>query len=136
MNVIRRAWQLLFPPRAVTEVKQHISALFNRHASICRPYLERCVAREANHAEFLVYAIEVKGSSPQTLALLIVRNALEEQLGSGQHHIYRGTLSEIGTDMLETLHGIIAEMKSAGEMADVNKDDYFQFIGEQIKLAG
>ena len=84
----------------------------------------------------MIYAVEEKGSPPEVLATMIVRNALEELICHGQFHVYRGTLSQIGLDMVNTLRGVFAEMKSAGEMADVSEEDYFQFINESIKSAG
>ena len=59
-----------------------------------------------------------------------------ELIIGGGHHTYRGMLSQVGADMLEALRGVVSDLKSAGEMEDVDTADYFKFIHEQIQLAG
>ncbi len=136
MKIIRKIWWRLFPPRETSATAAHVYKFLDRHAGISRAVIDRRIATDLANAELMIYAIRDKGSKPSQFALLLIRNALEEQLSSGAFHIYRGTLSQVGIDLLRTLREVVSDLKSQGEMADVDEDDYFKFIREQIQLAG
>lgn len=60
--------------------------------SLVRPGVEGLL----RNAERVRYSIENDGIEPRTLAYLLIHNVAMDQLTSGEHHIYRGTLGPVG----------------------------------------
>lgn len=135
-TMIIKYWRRLFPPSEVVDTKARVQEVLDKHAGICRPLVESRIAKDVAQTEFVVYSVRKRGWSPAVLAMIVTRNSLEEMIIGGQYHTYRGILSLTGDDMMKTLRSVVLELKSVGEMADVDTDDYFKLIREQIQLAG
>jgi len=136
MKTIKKFWWRLVPPREVSAIKSQVQVVLDKHAGTSRTVLERQIAMKIADVELMIYSVREKGWTPTNIAMMVTRNALEGLISSGQHHVYRGTLSGVGTDLLKTLKGVVSDMQTAGEMADVDMDDYFKSIHEQIQSAG
>lgn len=63
--------------------------------SLVRPGVEGLLM----DAERVRYSVENDGIEPRTLAYLLIHNVAMDQLTSGEHHIYRGTLGPVGREL-------------------------------------
>jgi len=132
-----RAWLWkVFPPFEVKLTIEEISSFLNEHASLCRDLILRDAVALARHAEKTVYSIRIEGMKPDRLALLVITNVLGSHISSGQNHIYRGTLSVVGADMLKVWSAAVASLKERGYYSDAKAEEDMQWIRQQIKNAG
>ena len=82
-------------------------------------------------------SIELDGLSPTALVCLLITNVLDEELCSGRYHIYRGTLSENGKELLRLWDYSIDRMLVEKIYEDEEKaQNEKRWIRNQIKTVG
>jgi hypothetical protein len=74
--------------------------------------------------------------TPQNTAYVVAGTALAVQLGSGQHHTYRGVLSLIGEDMLKAFYASIKALRDAGYYSDEQAQNSISWVQDKIGNVG
>ena len=69
---------------------------------------------QAKDKEKTIYSIKNEGLTPQILAHILITNAIQALLGSGQYHIYRGILNTVGKAMVESWDNSVNQMEKLG----------------------
>src|SRR5690606_15879510 len=64
--------------------------------------LRDCIRSQLRDVERTRASIEEDGLTPEALVFLLASNVANAELCSGQHHIYRGVLSQSGRTLLAT----------------------------------
>jgi hypothetical protein len=132
---MRRLLWKVFPPYEVKLTLEEVRA-FLAQAESCREVVEPRVISLVKDAEKTVYSVRIERMKPDQLALLLVTNVLGKEIGSGQHHTYRGVLSMVGKDMLKSWHAAQQTMLARGYCTEAEVDEDNRWIQEQIKGAG
>ncbi len=86
--------------------------------------------------EKTVHSIRDDGLAPRTLSALLLTNVIQSVLATGQHHIYRGTLSGTGQHLLKLWDFCVAELERAGYQAAADAEKDRVWIREQVKRIG
>jgi hypothetical protein len=130
---------LLEGVRGGAEVQQCVQALeelevesANLAFGVVKPQVLQLISDEAK----TVHSIKNDGLVPRSVVALLLTNVIQAILPTGQHHIYRGTLSGIGQQLLALWDFCIRELESSGyhSAAEAAKDR--AWIREQIRDCG
>lgn len=111
---ISKLFRALFPPFEVKVTCQDIEALLRADNGLCTEIVRREAIALAKDADKTLYSIRISHFKPDQLALILIYNVLTRNLQSGCQHVYRGTLSMIGRDMLRLWHITAKEMVKRG----------------------
>ena len=113
-----------------------INAFLDDLAPLCAPEVSREASALARNAGQTMYSIRTDRMKPDQLALIQICNVVGSHLSNGQHHVYRGTLSMIGQDMLTIWTAAISALRDRGYYTDEQADDDMVWIMEQISNVG
>lgn len=127
---MRKMLWKLFPPFEVKLTIEEIKSFLGAHAFLSQSIIEPVAVALAKDAERTIYSIRIDGMKPDRLALLLITNVIGEQLACGQHHVYRGTLSMIGRDMLKVWTTAVSTLKERGYYTEAEAEEDIKWIKE------
>lgn len=96
----RRLLRYGFAPVEVYWICEEIDFFFETYETLTSNQIQKLALKMAQDSDRAKYSIRVDHKKPKEIALLLIRNAAMNLLGSGAHHIYRGVLSIAGTGYL------------------------------------
>ncbi|HWG17779.1 MAG TPA: hypothetical protein VN678_07945 [Acidobacteriaceae bacterium] len=111
---MRRLLWRLFPPYEVGVIRRDINTLLSADHGVCVGQVRNEALRLTKDMDRIVYSIRIDRVKPDQLALILIHNVLTRNLENGWNHVYRGTLSMIGHDMLRLWEVTAKEMVKRG----------------------
>lgn len=94
------------------------------------------VKEALNDQKLTVNSIRDDGLLPSTLVWLLISNVVDGELCCGRHHVYRGTLSGSGTELLSLWHRACRELTAAGYQTQSQGEADTLRLGKMIKEVG
>lgn len=134
---MRKFFWVLFPPYEVQITLRALEDFLSvTSAGISKALVRVAVVRLIKDAERTVYSIRIDGRKPDQLALMLITNVVGAELSSGSHHVYRGTLSMVGDDLVKIWHDAQRQLQSCGyaSEAEIKEDD--EWLRRQIRSVG
>ncbi|WP_420396865.1 hypothetical protein [Nioella sp.] len=111
--------------------KEAVNALFGVEAVL--PQVKAVIEDQADKT---VHSIKSDGISPRALVHLIISNIVYERLTSGALHVYRGTLSKEGSDMLKVFRFSSEVLVTEGLQSAAEAEAGIEDLEKQIKGTG
>ena len=129
-------WKIV-PPREVRLTIKAARRFLDNNSGASADILNSEVLSLAKEdAERTIHVVRTGVMSPDHVALALVIIAINRHLGSGMHHIYRGALNLVGTDMLEVWRSAKKEIVGRGYASERDMDTANNVLMEDIKNVG
>ena len=127
-------FKLFGTPKEVKETCNDIESgvLDNLAAST----IKDAAIKRAKDREKTVYSIKEEGLSPKVLAHILITNSIQELVGSGQFHIYRGTLNVVGNAMVESWDHSVDQIRKLGHYSQEEADNDKRWLRDEIQKMG
>lgn len=126
----------LFQPTEVKRTIEEINAFLSNNATSSAKILRNEVVALAKIKDKTTASIREDGLKYDQLALILITNVIGRHLSSGQYHVYRGTLSEIGNDMLRTWRVAVEALKDRGYYTTEEALEDMRWMLNEIESVG
>lgn len=127
----------IFQANEIKNVRRELESLLTTHAPLSSvTILPAALALLHRKKSEIVSDIRDQSMNSRDAACIVASSTIMVQLGSGQHHVYRGVLSTIGSDMLQAFNACIASLKSSGFYSEEQARNSTELVQQKIKSVG
>jgi len=126
----------LFMPTEVKQTAAEVRGFLSANANLCRELVERQALALVHIKDKTVHSIRSDGMKPDQLALILISNVVGRELSTGMHHVYRGSLSMVGSELSSLWSKTVSEMQRRGYYSAEEAAEDMRWIKEQIQNAG
>jgi hypothetical protein len=137
-GMLRSIFKSLFPPLEVKATQYEIKSFLSEVADpLCKSIIEgQAISIAKVHGDEVEHEIVVKKKRPDEIALRIINDAIREILLTGEYHLHRGYLNDIGMDILKVWEASMSALCKRGYITDAQAEKATQSLNKQIQWLG
>jgi hypothetical protein len=104
--------------------------------NLAAPEIKSTAIKKAKDKKKTIASINEDGLTPQLLAHILITNAIQELIGSGQYHVYRGTLNAVGNALVESWDYSVDQLEKLGRYSSEEAAEDKSWLRNEIKNMG